>query len=144
MGEHEKSVVPGFPFIGVDEFMDMFGVTPESAFFASEDDCRAFIGNLLNRATNWFKVWSGYNIDSSETLSDALKTGIGDVIYARAAYFTYLRMSNLDVEKDHYRSLARMQMEEFKMGKVAFRKNKSWSRYILRSDIEMAAVAKEV
>lgn len=134
MGEHEVSVVPGFPFIRTDEFMDMFGITQESAFFSSEDDCRAYCGNLLNRAINWFKAWTGYTFNSTETLGDAIKTLMGDIIYARAAYFAYIRISNLDSEKDHYRSLARMQKDEFEVGKKTLRKNKNWSRYITRSE----------
>lgn len=130
MAEHETSTVPAFPFIQTKEFMDMFGVTAESAYFSTPDAAESYCGNLLTRAKNWFKGETGWTFDSTETISEEKQTVMADIIYARAAYFTYLRISNLSEDKDHYRSLAKMQVEEFTKGMKKLRKHKNFSRWV--------------
>lgn len=135
MAEIEETEYPSHPEVSLQEFMDRFGFNAQSLMFSSEEQARGMMGKLLTRSVSWFKGWTGWTFSEGENIPEDKQAIMSDCIYARAAYFIYLRMSNLrwDVA-DHFRVLARMQKEDFSKMIVTLKKTKINSRYVVFED----------
>ena len=144
MPEIEETEYVGHPEVSTQEFIDRFGFTAQSTMFTNEDEAKAMMGKLLERATSWFKTWTGWTFSENESIPEDKQSVMADCIYARAAYYMYLRMSNLrwDVA-DHFRSLARLQKEEYKTLVKTLKKTKINSRYVTYSDEYMSDVSED-
>lgn len=145
MPEHEESEYVSHPEVSTEEFMDRFGFNAQSTMFESENQARAVMGKLLERAESWFKTWTGWEFSEDEDIPEDKQGVMSDCIYARAAYFMYLRLSNLRWEEsDHFRSLARMQRDEYLNLIKTLKKSRTVSRYILFTDAEPNYMADRV
>lgn len=145
MPEQEETEYVSHPLVSVQEFMDRYGFNAQSTMFTSEDQAKAMMGKLLERAKSWFKTWTGWTFSEGENIPEDKQSLMADCIYARAAYFMYLRMSNLrwDVA-DHFRVLARMQKEDFSKMVVTLKKTKINSRYVVFEDSYIAEKVEDV
>jgi len=119
MGEVDVSQLVEYPYIGVDEIIDMLGgLTVLSSYYGSAASARSAIGNLYTRAYNQVRFRTNRDFDSDDTsIAEREKSAVAMVVYNFVAHHFYRRLTVLRTSQDEtFANLARQARKDYEEG----------------------------
>jgi len=106
MAEQDRTAI-SYPYIDTDEIMLVLGVDQNSAYFGSPAQARQIIGILLDRASSWVRLETGWSDSELEDITDDMKSVIADAILQRVAHFYFQRLGVIRMDMaEHFRIMS--------------------------------------